>query len=47
MELLILRVVSEGLDAVAAVPLHHGRIIIHGEIYPNVRLAALVETTRD
>jgi hypothetical protein len=46
-EPLVPRVAPEGLHTVATVGAHHRRIIIHGEIYPDLRLAALAEATID
>jgi len=45
-QLFVTGVSDEGLDAVAAVGLHHRRVVVHGEVDRDVRLAALVEAKR-
>ena len=45
-ELLIPRVTSEGLDAVAAVALHHGGVIVHDEIYSDIRFYPAFASSR-
>ena len=46
-QLLVVRVPVEGLDAVAAVRLHHRRVVVHGEVDRDVRILALAEASTD